>query len=88
MQLMERFINAFRGREYPSKNELLREGSPTVAGDDNDNRLNSSMTEDITSQEILHRLGSCATENSSVYSEERDIPLIRQTETWDCGESK
>ena len=61
-----------------------REGSPPAAGD-NGNCINSSMA-DITSQEILRRLGICSTENPRAYSEERDIPLIRQTETWDCGE--
>jgi hypothetical protein len=88
MQVMQRFINAFCGKEYPSKIESsLGERSPAVAGDDNDNHLDSSMT-DITSQEILHRLGRCAAENPRAYSEERDIPLILQTETWDCGECK
>ena len=83
---MQRFINAFCGREHPSKIESSPgEGSPAVAGDDNDNHLDSSMT-DIASQEILQRLGRCTTENPQAYSEERDIPLIHQTETWDCGE--
>ena len=86
MQVMQRFINAFCRREYSSKSESSPgEGSPAVAGDDNDNHLDFLMT-DITSQKILRRLGRCATENPHAYSEERDIPLIRQTETWDCGE--
>jgi len=83
---MHRLINAFRGKEDPLNEESSpQEESPPAAGDDNGNHINSSMAE-ITSQEILHRLGICATENPRSYSEERDIPLIRQTETWDCGE--